>query len=137
MIKRQIYDNMLARRSGIDYIQGIQFETIIINIEEAQELAMNNQSKKSNRSGASEAPSSTHGLLHSIFLWGLQLERPKNQPWGYRYLNPNQRRQQKMQQQKKRANFWQKRPLGRVKNQIMGNKQEMWYKIWMLRQLGN
>ena len=37
---------MLARRSGIDYSQGIQFETSIINIEEAQELTMNNQPKK-------------------------------------------------------------------------------------------
>ena len=32
MMKQQIYDNMLARRSGIDYSQGIQFETSIINM---------------------------------------------------------------------------------------------------------
>ena len=36
MIKQQIYNNMLARRSGMDYSQGIQFETSIINMEEAQ-----------------------------------------------------------------------------------------------------
>ena len=44
--KQQIYDNMLARRSGMDYSQGIQFQTILINMEEAQEITMNNQPKK-------------------------------------------------------------------------------------------
>ena len=43
MIKQQIYDNMLARRSGVDYNQGIQFETSIINMEESQELTINNK----------------------------------------------------------------------------------------------
>ena len=43
MIKQQIYDNMLARRSGMNYSQGIQFQTSIINVEEAKELTMNNQ----------------------------------------------------------------------------------------------
>ena len=37
---------MVARRSGMDYSQGIQFETSIINMEEAQELTMNNQPGK-------------------------------------------------------------------------------------------
>ena len=36
MIKQQIYDNMLARRSGMDYSQGVQFQTSLINMEEAQ-----------------------------------------------------------------------------------------------------
>ena len=36
-------DNMLSRQSGMDYSQGIQFETSIINMEEAQELTINNQ----------------------------------------------------------------------------------------------
>ena len=45
-MKQQIYDNMLARRSGIDYSQGIQFETSLVNVEEAKELAMNNQPEK-------------------------------------------------------------------------------------------
>ena len=40
---------MLARRRGVDYSQGIQFETIIINMEEAQELTMKNQQKKATK----------------------------------------------------------------------------------------
>ena len=46
MIKQQIYDNMLARRSGMDYSQGIQFQTSIFNMEEAKGLTMNNQQKQ-------------------------------------------------------------------------------------------
>ena len=46
MIKQQLYDNMLARRSGMDYSAGILFQTSIINMEKAQELTMNNQPKK-------------------------------------------------------------------------------------------
>ena len=68
---------MLARRSVIDYSQGIQFETSIIIMEETQELTMNNQPKKINKSGACVSPSSTHELLQRIALWKSQLERPK------------------------------------------------------------
>ena len=46
MIKQQIYDNMFARQSGMDYSQGIQFQTILVNMEEAKGLTMNNQQKQ-------------------------------------------------------------------------------------------
>ena len=46
MIKKQIYDNMLPRRSGMDYSQGIQFQTSLINMEEAKSLTINNQQKQ-------------------------------------------------------------------------------------------
>ena len=46
MTKQQIYDNMIARQSGVDYSQGIKFQTSLINMEEAQELTINNQPKK-------------------------------------------------------------------------------------------
>ena len=36
---------MLSRKSGMDYSQGIQFQTSLINMEEAKELTMNNQPK--------------------------------------------------------------------------------------------
>ena len=36
MIKQQIYDNMIARRSGMDYSQGIHFQTSLVNMEEAK-----------------------------------------------------------------------------------------------------
>ena len=45
MINQWIYNNMLARLSGMDYSQGIQFETSIINMEEAPEFTMNNKNK--------------------------------------------------------------------------------------------
>ena len=35
MFKKYIYNNILARRSGMDYSQAIQFQTSIINMEEA------------------------------------------------------------------------------------------------------
>ena len=134
MIKQQIYDNMLARLSGMEYSPGIQFETSIINTEEAKELTMSNQPKKINKSGAGVASSSTHDLLQRISLWDLQLERPKIWPWGWGYLNTKKRRQQKTKQQRKIANVWRQRPLGRVKNHMRGHQQEMWYKIWMFMQ---
>ena len=36
MMKQQIYENMLARQSGVDYSPGIQFQTSIIKKEEAK-----------------------------------------------------------------------------------------------------
>ena len=38
MIKQKIYDNMLASRSGMDYSQGIHFQTSLVNMEEAKRL---------------------------------------------------------------------------------------------------
>ena len=32
MIKKQIYDNMIARQSGMEYSQWIQFQTSLINM---------------------------------------------------------------------------------------------------------
>ena len=81
MIKQQIYDNLLARRIGVDYNQGIQFQTSLINMEDTKQLTTNNQPGKSNRSGANVAPSRTYGFPPRIALWDLQLERPKNRPW--------------------------------------------------------
>ena len=43
IIKQQLYDNMLARRSGMDYSAWILLQTSIINMEQAQELTKNNQ----------------------------------------------------------------------------------------------
>ena len=93
MIKQQVYDNMLARRSGMDYSVGILFQTSVINVKQAQELTKNNQPEKWNISGAVVAPSSTPELVQRIALWDLQCKRPKNWLWGWRYLNPKQRRQ--------------------------------------------
>ena len=93
MIKQQVYDNMLARPSGMEYSAGILFQTSIINMEQAQELTNNNQPEKWNISGAVVAPSSTPELVQRIALWDLQRERQKKWLWGWRYLNPEQRRQ--------------------------------------------
>ena len=46
MIKQKIYDNMLARRSGMDYSQGIQFQTSLVKMEETKGLTMSNQQKR-------------------------------------------------------------------------------------------
>ena len=46
LIKQQIYDNMIARQNGMDYSQGIQFQTSLVNTEEAKELTTNNQQKR-------------------------------------------------------------------------------------------
>ena len=42
-----------------------------------------------------------------------------------------------MQQNRSRENVWRKRPLGRVKNKMRGDQQEMWYKIWMCVSIKN
>ena len=46
MTKQQIYDNMLARQSGMECSQGIQFQKGLFNMEEVEELKMNNQQKQ-------------------------------------------------------------------------------------------
>ena len=49
MNKQPIYNNMFARRSGMDYSPGVQFQTSLIIMQEAKELTMNNQLKKAKK----------------------------------------------------------------------------------------
>ena len=88
MIKQKIYNNMLARRSGMDYSQGIQFQTSLINMEEAQKLTMKNQQKRF-RCGFIK-----HLRISSKdYPVGLAIRKTKNWPWRWHYLNPKQRMQ--------------------------------------------
>ena len=107
IIKQQIYDNMLETRSWMEYSQGIQFQTSLINMEEAKEITMNNQ-KKLCRCGSVKH-------LH-IFSKdcpvGIAIRNAKNRPWRWRHLNPKQTRHQKMQKKRKTENVWQQRPQG-------------------------
>ena len=82
IIKQQLYDNMLAIRSGMDYSAGILFQTSIINMKQAERLTKNNQQEKWNISGAVVAPSSTPELVQRIALWDLQCESPKKKALG-------------------------------------------------------
>ena len=47
IIKQQMYKNILARQIGMDYSPGIQFQTIIINMDKSKSLTMNTQPWKS------------------------------------------------------------------------------------------
>ena len=42
-----MYENILARRSGMDYIPGMKYQKIIINVDKAKALTMDNQPGKS------------------------------------------------------------------------------------------
>ena len=43
IIKQKIYNNMLARLRGMDYSQVKQFQTGLLNMEEAKELTIKNK----------------------------------------------------------------------------------------------
>ena len=43
MTKQKIYENILARQSGVDYSPGIRFQTSIFNMNESKALTKNNQ----------------------------------------------------------------------------------------------
>ena len=47
MIKQKNYNNIFVRRSGMDYIPGIQFQTSLINMDKAKALTRKNQPGKS------------------------------------------------------------------------------------------
>ena len=46
MMKQNIYENMLARKSGMIYSPGIQFQKNLINTEKEKALTINNQPGK-------------------------------------------------------------------------------------------
>ena len=67
-MKPKIYENMIARRSRMDYIPGMQFQTSLVNTEEAKEITMRNQLEKKQKNGIGVAPSSTYEFLPRISL---------------------------------------------------------------------
>ena len=104
-------------------VQGYSFKQVSSTWKRQNHPPWSINQKRSNKSGAGVDPSSTYELPQRISLWDLQLETPKNWPWGWGYLDPKQRRQKNMQQQRKRANVWRQRPLRRLKNQMREHKQ--------------
>ena len=48
-MKQKIYENILARQSGMDYSTGIRFEKILVYIDKVKALNKNNQPEKSNQ----------------------------------------------------------------------------------------
>ena len=94
--KQQIYENMLARKSGMDYIPGINFQTSLINMEEAKELTMSNQPEKKQQKRCRCGSIKELRVSSEDFPVGLSIRKAKNGPWGWGYLNPKQRRQHNM-----------------------------------------
>ena len=82
MMKQTIYDNMLARRTGMDYSPGIQFQTSLINMEEAKELTMNIQTEKKQQNWH-RCGSIKHLQVPSMdFLVGLAIRKAKKLALG-------------------------------------------------------
>ena len=91
------YEDMLARRSGMDYGAGIYFQTSLINKEEAKEITMINQPEKKQQKWC-RCGSIKHLRVSSNYCSvGLGIRNSKKWPWGCGYLDLKQRRQQKMQ----------------------------------------
>ena len=76
----------------MDYSEGIQFQTSLVNMEEANLLTINNQQKQC------KCGSIKHlRISHKDCPVGLAIGKAKNRPWRQPHLNWKQRRQHKMQ----------------------------------------
>ena len=82
MMKQQIYENMLARRSGVDYSPGIQCQPSLMNMEEAKELTMINQPEKK------QLKRCRCGFIKQLRVFskdcpvGLAIRKAEHWPWG-------------------------------------------------------
>ena len=79
MMKQKIYENILARQSGVDYSPRIRFEKLLStwNKQNHSQRAMNWENKiRSNKYGAGVYPSRTYALSQGIALWGFLIGRP-------------------------------------------------------------
>ena len=113
-MKQNIYDNVLARNSGMDYSPGIQFQTSIINMKEAKELTMSNQSEKKQKKRCRCGSINHLQVTSKDYPVVLAIRKAKNLALGVGLSQYKAKKAQQMQPQKKRANVWRQRPLGRV-----------------------
>ena len=132
MIKQWIYENILARRSGMDYSPGIKFQTSLINMDGSKAPTISNKPENNQQKQCWCGSIKNLRVTSKDCPVGLAIRKAKHWPWVWGYLNSKKIRQQKMQQKRKRENVWRQRPLRRVKNKMRGYQQEIWYKIWML-----
>ena len=88
--KQQIYENMIERRSGVDYSPGIQLKISLINMEEEKEFTMSNQLEKKQQKRCRCGSIKHLQVSSKDFPVGLAIRKAKNWPWGWGYLNMNQ-----------------------------------------------
>ena len=82
MIKQQIYKSILARRSGMDYIPGMQFQKSLINMDKSKSLTMSNQPER-NRQNWCRCGSIKHLRLTSKdYPVGLEIRKAKTMVLG-------------------------------------------------------
>ena len=108
--KTENIQNILARRSWMDYSPGICFQTILVNTKKIksthQEQSTGKKQIRIKEDGADVAPSSTYELPQMIALWGFLIKRPKDRPWEWGYLYPRYIRQQNMYQHSRKKIVW-------------------------------
>ena len=84
LIKQNIYENILARQSGIDYSPGMQFQISLINMDKSKEITMNNQPVKSTDTGKRCWCGSLENLLITSkeSPIGISYQNAKKRAWG-------------------------------------------------------
>ena len=88
----------------MEYSPGIQFQTILINMEEAKALTTSNHMVKKQPNWCWCGSINHLQVTSKYFLVGLEIGKAKIWPWGWGYLNTDKIMQQNIQQQRKRAN---------------------------------
>ena len=123
MIKQKIYDDMLARKSWMDYSPGIQVQTSLINMEEAKSLTIRNQPDMKQQEWC-RCGSIKHLQVTSKYCpVELAIIKAKKLALGVGLSESKAKMQQKMKQQRKRENLCRKSQLRMVKNHMRGHQQ--------------
>ena len=79
MMKQQIYENMLARRSGVDYSPGMQFQSSLFEMEETKELSNQPEKKQIKRCRCGSIKQLRVSSKYCPV--GLAIRNAKNWPW--------------------------------------------------------
>ena len=109
MVKYQIYENVIARQSGVGYSPIIRFETSLVDMDKAKSLNTSNKPEKSNhrKQRRYRCGSIKHLRIASKDCpAALAIRKAQKRPWGWGYLNMRQKSHHNMQHQRKRENVW-------------------------------
>ena len=87
MIKQRIYENILARRSEMDYSPGIKFQTRLINMDGAESPTMSNQMEKKQQKRCRCGSIKNLRVTSKDLPVGLAIRKSKNRPWVWGYLS--------------------------------------------------
>ena len=118
----------------MDYSPGIQFQTILINMDESKSLTTSNQPENKQQKRCQCGSIKDSPVTSKDCSVGLAIRRAKKLDLGMAISKSEAKKAEEDASAEEEKKCLAAEDAGEGENQMRGNQKEIWYKIQMLRQ---